>query len=77
MKLGQQRNQCQGCKEYFNSNFAFDKHRIGEHGVNRRCRTPQEMIELGMSKNHDGFWISETREQRLKRSKHHEKTESD
>jgi hypothetical protein len=51
------RNQCQGCKEYFNSNWSFDKHRTGDHGVDRRCRTHEEMIEKGLSLNEDGFWI--------------------
>ena len=59
MKLTGRRNQCQGCKEYFNSNTAFDKHRTGDHGKNRRCRTPLEMTEKGMLINNDGFWISE------------------
>ena len=52
------RNQCQGCKEYFNSIKAFERHRIGEFGVDRRCRTPEEMIERGYSKNKLGFWIA-------------------
>lgn len=59
MKLTGNRNQCQSCKEYFNSNTAFDKHRTGEHGRNRRCRTPQEMTALGMLVNSAGFWITE------------------
>jgi len=59
MKLTGRRNQCQGCKEYFNSNTAFDLHRTGEYGKHRRCRTPQEMTEKGMLVNNDGFWISE------------------
>ena len=59
MKLTGNRNQCQSCKEYFNSNTAFDKHRTGDHGHSRRCRTPEEMIALGMSKNNAGFWITE------------------
>lgn len=58
------RNQCPTCHDYFNSNFVFDKHRIGKpDGLNRRCRTPEEMLQLGMSLNKDGFWISETKEQ--------------
>jgi hypothetical protein len=61
------RNQCQGCKEYFNSNTPFDKHRTGEYGVNRRCRTPEEMLSLGMSLNADGFWITEKMPDRMKR----------
>ena len=60
MKLGNQRNQCQGCKQYFNSNGAFDKHRTGKHGVDRRCMTPDEMIAKGMSKNKKDMWITES-----------------
>ena len=55
-----QRNQCAGCGEYFNSNYAFDKHRTGKHGVDRRCRTKEEMLAKGMSVNQWGFWISES-----------------
>jgi len=55
-----QRNQCAGCGEYFNSNTAFDKHRTGKHGVDRRCRTKEEMQSKGMSVNHWGFWVSES-----------------
>jgi hypothetical protein len=58
MKLSGDRNQCQGCKEYFNSSFAFNKHRHGDHGVDRRCMTVPEMSDMGMSKNAAGFWIS-------------------
>ena len=52
------RNQCQGCKAYFNSDTPFDMHRTGEYGVDRRCMSPEEMLGLGMSVNADGFWIS-------------------
>jgi len=51
------RNQCQGCKEYFNSTFAFDKHRIGQFGINRRCMTTEEMEAKGMCVNAHGFWV--------------------
>jgi hypothetical protein len=51
------RNQCQICKQYFNSTGAFDKHRIGKHGIDRRCRTPEEMTHAGMFLRPDGFWI--------------------
>jgi hypothetical protein len=56
--LSGDRNQCQGCKQYFNSGGAFDKHRTGDHGIDRRCRTPEEMMKKGMSLNADGFWIT-------------------
>lgn len=58
MRLVGQRNQCQGCKQYFNSNHAFEIHRTGKHGVDRRCMTPVEMTAKGMLVNAAGFWIS-------------------
>jgi hypothetical protein len=58
VNLSGDRNQCRGCGEYFNSSFAFDKHRTGEHGKDRRCLTLDEMADKGMSKNAAGFWIS-------------------
>lgn len=57
--LSGQRNQCRGCGEYFNSNAAFEKHRTGKHGKDRRCRTPEEMLEKGMALNKAGFWVGE------------------
>jgi hypothetical protein len=61
MKLlkGNKRNQCGSCSEYFNSIGAFEKHRTGQHGVNRRCRTTEEMTAIGMSLNKDGFWVGD------------------
>lgn len=50
------RNQCQGCMEYFNSTHAFEKHRVGEHGKDRRCLSRQEMLAKGMVLGADGFW---------------------
>ena len=57
-KVGNRRCQCGACKEYFNSVAAFEKHRIGDHGVNRRCMSPKAMYQAGMSINGAGFWIS-------------------
>ena len=52
------RCQCTACGEYFNSTYAFDKHRRGRHGINRLCLPPNGMLEAGMSLNEAGFWIS-------------------
>lgn len=71
MKLVGNRNQCQGCKEYFNSNTAFDMHRIGEPGHGRRCRTTDEMRLIGMLKNKAGFWIKKSY------SGHHKRSDED
>jgi hypothetical protein len=57
MRLTGDRNQCQGCKEFFNSTTAFDKHRTGQHGVDRRCLDEPEMLSKGMAKNSAGFWV--------------------
>jgi hypothetical protein len=35
--------QCMACGKVFNSTSAFDRHRTGEHGANRRCMTADEM----------------------------------
>lgn len=61
MQLRGDRNQCQGCKEYFNSTLAFDKHRTGDHGKDRRCMTVEEMHAKKMLKNSDGFWITKAK----------------
>lgn len=53
------RNQCPTCHQYFNSTGAFEKHRTGTFGVNRRCMTPSEMEAKGMFLKPDGFWIGE------------------
>jgi len=58
MKLTGSRCQCRACGEYFNSAFAFDKHRIGEHGKTRRCMTSNEMSGKGMERNQALFWVS-------------------
>ena len=57
MKLTSSRNQCGGCKKYFNSNSAFTKHRTGKHGIDRRCMTDEEMIGRGMFINNAGWWV--------------------
>lgn len=59
MKLTGDRNQCPTCGEYFNSTFAFDKHRTGKHGLDRHCLKIEQMLALGMEKNNAGFWISQ------------------
>ena len=68
MKLRGQKNQCQGCKEYFNSNTAFEMHRTGRHGIDRRCMTTDEMTAKGMSLNAQSFWITERNERFEKES---------
>ncbi len=64
MKLTWHRNQCPTCHDYFNSDTAFDKHRIGDFNDPadpRRCMTVDEMEKAGMSRNKAGFWITKKR----------------
>lgn len=77
MILKGQRNQCRGCNEYFNSNLAFDKHRTGHHGHDRRCMTVEEMLAKGMLKNSRGFWITEAYDRTIWRDQDDEKADED
>jgi hypothetical protein len=52
------RCQCSGCDEHFNSLAAFDKHRTGAFGKDRRCMTPEQMQAKGMSVTLRGWWIT-------------------
>lgn len=63
MPLTGDRCQCSVCKKYFNSTKAFDKHRTGEHGGDRRCLSTEEMEERGMVLNARGYWITEAYKQ--------------
>ncbi len=55
------RCQCTVCDLYFNSDYAFCKHRVGLHmPMERRCLSPDEMLAKGMALvGH--FWISKRR----------------
>jgi hypothetical protein len=50
------RNQCPSCGLLFNSTDAFQRHRTGSIGIDRRCRTEPEMLKKGMFLGDDGFW---------------------
>jgi len=50
------RSQCAGCGRLFNSTHAFEKHRTGEHGIDRRCMSAAEMMGRGMVLGADLFW---------------------
>lgn len=55
-QLTGRRCQCCGCGEYFNGERGFDRHRVGVHGVNRRCLSVAEMIAICWYRNAAGFW---------------------
>lgn len=65
------RNQCSACKRYFNSNTAFDMHRTGQHGVDRRCMTTTEMEAIGMILRSDDFWIGSAMKGYMENEKDH------
>jgi hypothetical protein len=58
LKLTGNRNQCPTCSRYFNSITAFDAHRTGIFGEDRRCLTVHEMQSHGMALNSAGFWVA-------------------
>ena len=55
-------NQCPTCGEIFNSVYAFDYHRTGKYGKDRRCLTVEEMTKKGMVKNSSDRWVSRASE---------------
>ncbi|WP_424949181.1 hypothetical protein [Comamonas terrigena] len=55
------RNQCPTCHLYFNSTTAFEAHRTGTYGVDRRCLTIPEMEAKGMVISKEGFWMTKSR----------------
>lgn len=77
MKLGSSRNQCGGCGEYFNSNYAFTKHRTGDYGVNRRCLNVDEMSAKKFEKNSTGFWTMGLMSQEEKDRRHAIQTQTE
>jgi hypothetical protein len=58
--------QCAGCELYFRSAGAHARHRTGKNGA-RRCRTPDEMMALGMEIDAKGYWHTPMSEEQLKR----------
>lgn len=53
---------CTVCHETFGGTWAGDMHRTGEHGVRtgdnrRRCLTPAEMRNKGLTLNAHGLWV--------------------
>lgn len=56
-----QRCECAACGELFNRTSTFDRHRVGEFGVDRRCLTPDEMLAREWRKNERGFWLTKAR----------------
>jgi hypothetical protein len=54
-KLTGNRCQCSACGEYFTSVRSFDRHRVGQFGIGRRCLTRAELDAGGFERNARGF----------------------
>lgn len=59
--VGMKLEHCSICHETFACTAAGDMHRVGRHGVTdgpdrRRCLTPEEMLDKGMTRNSRGRW---------------------
>ena len=54
-KLTGNRCQCPTCGDYFTSTRAFNRHRVGQFGNDRRCLTADEMDAAGFERNARGF----------------------
>lgn len=62
-KLTGRRCECTSCGDLFNSESAFDRHRVGEFAglggtSSRRCLTEAELLAIGWSRNGAGAWIT-------------------
>jgi predicted nucleic acid-binding Zn ribbon protein len=66
-RLTGNRCECSACGEYFNGVSGFDRHRVGRHGVDRRCLYVHEMAALGFVQNASGFWVTDSDSQRARR----------
>ena len=59
---GSDRCRCPSCGLYFNSTFAFDRHRKGRIGTSeRRCMAADELTASGWCRTETGHWISARR----------------
>ena len=52
---------CRVCHETFSGTGAGDRHRTGKHEVfegpeRRRCRSAEEMVEVGLAQKRNGVW---------------------
>lgn len=62
-RLTGRRCECTACGDLFNSESAFDRHRIGEFAglggtSSRRCLTETELLAAGWCRNEAGAWIT-------------------
>jgi hypothetical protein len=55
LPLGTDKCQCTACHLYFNSTYAFDKHRTG-HWAQRACLTVLDMQSRGWTLSPSGHW---------------------
>ena len=55
--LGRRGTECIGCGALLLGVPAFDAHRTGRHGIDRRCATPAEMVKAGLAQDGRGVWI--------------------
>lgn len=58
---GTDKCQCAVCGMYFNSTYAFDRHRSGEWAA-RQCLSAVELREKGWGINGTGHWITSRRQ---------------
>jgi hypothetical protein len=47
---------CTVCGEYFKSDRAFTRHRVGDPDT-RRCLTERELIKKGFGRDQKGRWL--------------------
>ena len=57
-EYGGRMEHCPACHKTFTGATAGDMHRVGTHGVDRRCLAEAEMLDKGMGVDARGRWKS-------------------
>lgn len=60
---GRKSERCACCHATFTGTRPGDMHRVGKHGITdgpdrRRCLTPDEMLNKGMTRDARGYWTT-------------------
>jgi len=59
-KLKGKRCQCPSCSEFFSTSSSFDRHRKGEHGIDRHCVDPESVGMVIRERGSSGtYWTTE------------------
>ena len=56
LRVGSRTCQCTVCDLFFTGEASFDRHLSGQDEGNSDCRSPLQMLAIGMTQNVHGVW---------------------